>query len=152
MKKKTNLKQQLRKLFKTQALAVLSTHNQGQPYGSLVAFAGTEDLKEIVFATLRATRKYANIISDKRVALLIDNRSNKTADFRKAAAATAVGSVKEIPKRKNSRLLKIYLKKHPPLRKFVELPNCALLCVVVKSYFVVNRFQQVMELHFQKKR
>ena len=29
--------------------AVLSTHNSGQPYASLIAFIGKEDLKEIFF-------------------------------------------------------------------------------------------------------
>ena len=91
-------------------------------------------------------------MADSRVALLIDNRSNKPSDFHKAVAVTTLGKVKEISQRKNSRLLKLYLQKHPHLRDFIESPDCALLSVAVESYFVVNRFQQVMELHFQKKR
>ena len=119
---------------------------------SLVAFANTDNLREIVFATLRTTRKYANIDADKHVALLIDNRSNKTADFRKAMAATAIGQIREITKRKNSRYLRLYLEKHPHLKEFVEAPTCALLCIVVEKYYVVNRFQQVVELHFNKQK
>ena len=37
----------IRTLFKVQKLAVLSTHNSGQPYASLVAFVASEDLRQI---------------------------------------------------------------------------------------------------------
>ena len=147
-----DIKKQLQDLCNKQNLAVLCTHNQDGPYGSLVAFANTDNLREIVFATLRTTRKYANIVADKHVALLIDSRSNKTADFRKAMAATAIGQIREIIQRKNSRYLRLYLKKHPHLKEFVEAPTCALLCIVVEKYYVVNRFQQVVELHFRKQK
>lgn len=149
MQNTSEAKKQLFELFTKQKLAVLSTHNPEGPYSSLVAFAHTEDLRELVFATLRATRKYANISADKKVALLIDNRSNKTVDFRKAMAATALGKIREIPKRKNSRHLRLYLKKHPYLKEFIEAPTCALLCVTVEKYYLVNRFQQVVELHLK---
>ena len=129
---------------------MLSTHNLEGPYSSLVAFAHTEDLREIMFATLRNTRKYANLTAHKQVALLIDNRSNKTADFRKAVAATVLGKIREIPKRKNSRHLRLYLDKHPYLTEFIEAPACALLSVAVEKYYIVNRFQQVVELHLKK--
>lgn len=145
-----DIKNNLQNLCNKQTLAVLCTHNKGGPYGSLVAFANTDNLREIVFATLRTTRKYANIDADKHVALLIDNRSNKTADFRQATAATAIGYVREITKKKNSRYLRLYLKKHPHLKEFIEAPTCALLCIVVDKYYIVNRFQQVVELHLNK--
>jgi len=143
-------KKQLQELFRKQRLAVLSTQNPEGPYGSLIAFAHTEDLREIIFATSRNTRKYANLSVHKQVALLIDNRSNKTADFRRAVAATAIGKNREIFKRKNSRHLRLYLEKHPYLKEFVEAPTCALLSVSVEKYYIVNRFQQVVELHLKK--
>ena len=152
MQKKIDIKKHLQKLCKAQTLAVLCTHNRGGSYGSLVAFANTDDMREIVFATLRTTRKYDNLSSDKNVALLLDNRSNKTSDFRKATAATAMGKVREVTKRRNSRYLKLYLGKHPHLKEFVEAPSCALMVIAVDKYYVVNRFQQVMELHFTKKK
>jgi len=56
-----DIKKHIRKLFIDQKLAVLSTHRSGQPYASLVAFVGKEDLKEIFFVTSRSTRKHANL-------------------------------------------------------------------------------------------
>ncbi len=58
---------QLKALFSSQGLAVVSTHEHGQPYCNLVAFASSEDLKQLVFATTRSTRKYANIDEDHRI-------------------------------------------------------------------------------------
>ena len=55
------LKQALNRLLSTQKLAVLSTFGNEQPYASLIAFAAADDLKHIIFATTRATRKYANL-------------------------------------------------------------------------------------------
>ncbi len=150
--KPLNIKTQLKDLCSQQTLAVLCTHNQDCPYGSLVAFANTDDLSEIIFATLRTTRKYSNITADKNVAMLIDNRSNKASDFRKATAATAIGKIREVAKRKNGRHLRIYLQKHPHLSEFIESPSCALLSIVVEKYYIVNRFQEVVELHLRKKK
>jgi len=142
-----NLKDRLHRLFQQQKLGVLSTHNRGEPYASLVAFAATDDLKQLVFATPRATRKFSNMTADARAAMLIDSRSNRASDFRRSMAATAVGAVREIRKARNSRLLRLYLEKHPHLHDFVHSPSCAVLRLDVKSYYVVDRFQHVMELH-----
>ena len=141
------LKRELKKLFKKQRLAVLATQKNGQPYSSLVAFAVTEDLKHLIFATSRATRKYDNFSSDSRVALLIDNRTNKESDFHHAMAVTAVGTAIEVEENSRQQLVHLYLAKHPHLKDFVQSPTCALVQVTVKTYYVVRTFQNVMELH-----
>jgi len=53
-------------LFAGQRLAVLATQGEGQPYGSLVAFSAAPDLRRLVFATARSTRKYVNLRADPR--------------------------------------------------------------------------------------
>jgi len=150
MEKTTRLKEFLRDLFSSQRLAVLATQNRRQPYGNLVAFMATNDLRLLLFATTRATRKYANISSNPRIAMVVDNRSNQEADFHQAAAVTATGVVKEVEGSEKERFQKLYLSKHPYLKEFVSSPTCALLKVEVETYYVVNRFQNVMELHIKK--
>ena len=147
MKDSHQLKQKLKELFDSQRLAVLATHRSGQPYGSLVAFAATDDLKHLLFATTRGTHKYANLSQDGRVAMLVDNRSNQEADFHNAIAATAVGTVEEVEGGEKEGLLECYLVKHPYLKEFVASLTCAFLKVKVETYYVVSRFQEVMELH-----
>lgn len=136
----------LKALFASQGLAVLSTHDHGQPYCNLVAFASSEDIRHLVFATTRATRKFANIDEDSRVSMLVDNRSNRVADFHEAMAVTATGHAEEVLGPEKDSLLKLYLAKHPHLEDFVMSPTCALMRLEVIRYYVVSRFQHVMVL------
>ena len=143
----SELQQLIRELFESQKLAVLGTQKEGQPYANLIAFAASNDLKRLYFATARATRKYANIEADARVTVLIDNRSNQNSDFSQAAAVTATGTAQEVLDFERDEVLAIYLAKHPILEEFVCSPTCALLQVEVQTYYLVRRFQDVMELH-----
>jgi uncharacterized pyridoxamine 5'-phosphate oxidase family protein len=110
----------------------------------------TDDLKHLLFATTRTTRKYANISKNPRIAIVVDNRSNQESDFHQAAAVTATGVVKEVVGPEKEVFQKLYLSKHPYLTEFVSSPTCALLKVEVETYFVVNRFQNVVEFHIKK--
>jgi nitroimidazol reductase NimA-like FMN-containing flavoprotein (pyridoxamine 5'-phosphate oxidase superfamily) len=143
-------RERLKALLESQRLAVLATHREGQPYGSLVSFVATEDMKQVLFATTRSTRKYENLTADARVALLIDNRSNQDSDIHEATAVTATGRAEEIEGSDKKRFLRLYLERHPYLRDFVNSPTCALLRVRVETYYLVNRFQEVTELHAEK--
>jgi len=135
----------LKDLFASPKLAVLATHRDWQPYSNLVAFATTNHLKYVLFATPRATRKYANIAADSRVAMLMDNRSNREDDLHSAVAVTATGKAEEPRATEKNRYVEIYLRKHAHMREFLLSPNCALLKVEVDAYYVVSRFQNVME-------
>jgi heme iron utilization protein len=147
LSEESELENLVRELFESQKLAVLATQNEGQPYANLVAFVASYDLKSLYFATARATRKYANIEADARVTVLIDNRSNQDSDFSQAAAVTATGTAQEVMASKRDEVLTIYLAKHPMLKDFVQSPSCALLQIRVETYYLVRRFQNVMELH-----
>lgn len=147
--KNKNLEGMLRDLLESRMLAVLATQRNGRPYASLVAFAATQDFKEILFATTRPTRKFANMISEPHVALLIDNRTNQVSDIHEAVAVTALGTAEEVGENERAEALPIYLAKHPHLNEFVASPTCALLRVRVDAYYMVSRFQEVMELHIQ---
>ena len=140
------LRQIVDRLLSTQRFAVLCTHQRGAPYGSLVCFASSDDGRCLVFATPRATRKYANIDADPRSALVVDSTTNAESDIYKATAATAVGKVAELTGDEREAYARIYLSKFPHLDSFLKSPNCALLTLAVESYHVVTRFQEVVEL------
>jgi hypothetical protein len=40
----------IKDIFNTQYFAVLTSDERGQPYSNLIAFAGTDDLKSLVFS------------------------------------------------------------------------------------------------------
>jgi nitroimidazol reductase NimA-like FMN-containing flavoprotein (pyridoxamine 5'-phosphate oxidase superfamily) len=147
LKEELELGKVIRELFSSQRLAVLGTQSDGQPYANLVAFVASDDLESIFFATARSTRKYANIEADSRVTVLIDNRSNQEADFSKAVAVTATGRAQEVGESQRKLITETYLAKHPILEEFVRSPSCAIIKVRVETYYLVSRFQNVMELH-----
>ena len=139
----------LAELFRTQNLAALSTHHDGQPYASLVAFYAADDFQHIYFVTPKTTRKFANLTADNRVAVMVNSSSNQASDFHQAISVTAVGKAKEVAGADKKLILSQYLVKHPHLDDFVRSPTCALVRVTVDSYFLVKNFQNVMELHLE---
>jgi heme iron utilization protein len=135
----------LRSLLQSQSLAALSTCDSGQPYGSLVAFAASEDLGRLYFATPRSTRKYSYLSSEPRVSMLIDNRSNTPEDFHAAAAVTALGRAAEVLTGEGIQGRRIYLSRHPYLEGFLAAPGTAFFEIGVTVYLMVSRFQNVVE-------
>lgn len=79
-----------------------------------MAFAATDDLKSLLFATKRATRKFDNLTRHPRIALVMDNRANQETDFQQAVAVTATGTVREVGTSERDRLVSLYLSKHLP--------------------------------------
>ena len=144
------LENTIRRLLASQPLAVLATQDKGQPYTSLVTVASSEDLKYLLFPTLRATHKYTHIAVDGRVALLVDNRSTQEADSPDAMALTVIGTAAEVEEDEREGLLQHYLARHPHLEEFVSDPNCALVKVQVDCYRLVRKFQDVAELNIRQ--
>ena len=142
-------RQRLAELYRSQNLATLATHNDGQPYASLVAFYAADDLKHIYFVTPKTTRKFANLNADSRVAVMVNSSTNQASDFHRAISVTAVGSAEEVEGLEKEPLLNRYLVKHPHLEDFVCSPTCALVRISVKTYYLVKNFQNVMELHLE---
>ena len=142
MTKLQQVAQLLRDLLASQRLAVLATAENGQPYSNLVAFAETDELRNLLFVTSRSTRKYANLKADGRVAMLVDSRTNQLSDFENAVAVTATGIAEEVLGSERNRLTHTYITKHPHLAQFMNAPDSALIRVRVGDY-VVARFGEV---------
>lgn len=134
----------LRELFASQRFAVLATAQESQPYCSLMAFAATGDLRVMLLATSRRTRKYDHMAANPRVALLVDNRSNEARDLQEALAVTVTGRAREVRGEERDRAAEVFLAKHSQLEALVRSPDCALMQVDVEHYYLVRRFQQVM--------
>jgi len=146
LKDKDALKKVIKDLFALQKLAVIATQKDGQPFTNLVAFAATGNLKHLVFATTRSTRKYARLMADSRTSMMIDNRQNQASDFRDATAVAAMGRVEEVTGPEKADLMQLYLSRHPHLKAFATAPTCALMKLIVDRYDMVSRFQNVVDL------
>ena len=150
METSAEIQNRVRKLFESQKLAVVATQTGGQPYASLVAFVTSDDLRHIFFVTARTTRKFSNLISDSRVAVLINSSINQESDFHDAISITVTGNAEEIKDSERQSILELYLSKHPYLEDFVRSPSCALIRVTARSYYLVQNFQNVMEFHIDR--
>jgi len=138
-------KELLRKVMNAQRFAVLATLSVQQPYSNLVAFAVSDDLRNIVFATNRHTQKYRNILLNDRVALLIDTRSNDLSDFIEAVAITAIGVAGEPTSEESNKLGRSYLYKYPSLGEFLQRPDVGIISVMVTDY-IIAQFDSVERL------
>ena len=132
------LKLRVKDLFSSQMLCVLSTDSQGQPYSNLVAFAETDDLRGIIFVTDRKTSKYNNALLNKRVAVLVDSRTNTELDFKRALAITAIGNAEEVTGNQTQEYARILVAKHPYLDNFVYNSNSAIIRVNIESLVVAS--------------
>jgi Pyridoxamine 5'-phosphate oxidase len=140
-----NIPESISALLRSQRLGVLATHRRGQPHTSLVAFAATVDSRELIFATTRSSRKFANLQVDPRASFLIDSRTHQESDFHQAQALSATGRVIALAGRERDFRLQLFLAKLPHLREFVQSPSCVLMSFQVQEYNLVSKFQKVME-------
>lgn len=145
MGRNASVREAIHKLLRQQQLGVLSTVNDETPYASLVAFAASDDDSHLFFVTPRATRKFANLTANARVAMLINNSINQPEDFHQAAAVTAIGEAKTVAAQDLEAIRHQYLTKHPYLEAFAHSPSCELVAIQVERYIMVERFQNVTE-------
>lgn len=140
------LRDQIAQLVREQPYAVLCTQGEGQPYGSLVALAVTDDLASAVFATPVTTRKYRLLCDCDHVALVIDSRSRSIEDMMQVEAITATGRARQVaPGAEFEREANLLVTRHPQLELFVRSPTTALFRVEILRYFHVTRFQEVRQ-------
>jgi nitroimidazol reductase NimA-like FMN-containing flavoprotein (pyridoxamine 5'-phosphate oxidase superfamily) len=149
-KDETSIREAVKRLLAKQKLACLATSKSERPHTSLVAFAATADLKTILFATTKSSRKYAYLRANDRVSMLVDDRTNRITDFEEGTAITVIGRAKELDAHGKNTYLKLYVEQHPNLREFVESEQSSLFGVEVETYRVVTRFQHVDEFHIKR--
>ena len=138
----------VKKLLEAQKYAVIATNKDKIPYTNIIAFASTEGLGNIYFATKKDSTKFLNLINNPCVSLLIDDRKNLSSDIMNATAVSVEAEVKEVNEKKE-KLKKILLEKHPELRGFLNEPNCELLKLEVKKYYYIDKFDNKQVLTFE---
>ena len=140
------LAERIQRLVTEQPYGVLCTEGRGQPYGSLVAFAFSDDLSYAVFATPVATRKYRLLSECDHIALVVDNRPQYPDDMMKVEAVTATGRTTEVERgTRFEQYSKLLTSRHPQLASFVKASSCALFRIDIFRFFHVTRFQEVCQ-------
>jgi hypothetical protein len=134
-------------LFATQRYAVLGTQRTERVGLFLMALAVGKDLRTCILATESATSKYADLVRNSRMSLLVDNRSNQGSDTQEAVALTIDGQAEEVGEPERELLACLFLARHPQLSALVHSPTCALFRVHVIRYELVRGLVDVREAY-----
>ena len=141
-----SVRARIQSLVDEQPYAVLCVQGGGQPYGALVAFAFSEDLRHAVFSTPVTTRKYRLLSECDQVALVIDNRSGRANELMEVEAVTATGRSELIARgREFDHWAELLVTRHSYLKSFVRAETCALFRVDIVRFLHVVRFQEVRQ-------
>lgn len=135
--------EEIRALLAGRKLAVLATQSDGQPHASLMAFTPVDDIKRLVFATYRKTRKYESMIKDGRAALLIGSGIEPFEQQRTGLIVTAHGNVSDAPSNSRQSMLKSHIQRHPEFEEYFSSQECALIVMEISSYQLVTSTDEV---------
>ena len=89
-------------------------------------------------AAERSTAKYANILRDPRVSLLVDNRANQPDDTAAALALTISGLARELAGTERAAAETLFLARHSQMAAFVRDADCALVQVAAARYELIR--------------
>jgi len=137
------IQDRIRRLIDSQSYAVLCTQGQAQPYGSLVTFAASDDLKNIIFSTPVATRKFRLLSECENVALVVDSRSISAHDLMQIEAVTATGLARIVERGPDfDRWSSLLIDRHAHLASFVRDESSAFCASRIVRYFHVAVFRR----------
>jgi general stress protein 26 len=141
------LRTRIKLVMASQLYGVLSTQGEeGLPHSSIIAFASADDLRSLVFATPKNTRKHRNMLARRGVAFFVDDRRENREDLMKVVGIEATGQAIELAGDEWQTYRSVLLAKHPQMAGFVDSPGSALIRIAVKEYDVVDHFQHVLVL------
>ncbi len=130
-------------MLKANGLGVLATEGNGQPHASLVAITPMDDFVHLIFATYRNTLKYKNLIINRKVAILFDNRSDIGYKPQDITVITAFGIARELNSADFELVFQAHLLRHPEFELFMLSDDCALFQVKVDAYQIVRGIDDI---------
>ncbi len=132
--------EKMKDIVKSNDLCVLATVSEGKPHCSLMSYISDEDGYEIYLISHKQTKKYANLMENPTVSLLIDTREKEKGQRRiYIKALTVSGEFQTIkdPKKKDFIRSK-FLKIHPHLADFLNDPDAEIFSIKIKSFQLLD--------------
>ena len=132
--------EKMKGLVKGNDLCVLATVSEGKPHCSLMSYLSDEEGHEIYLISHKQTKKYANLMANPTVSLLIDTREKEKGQRRIFInALTVSGEFQTIsdPEKKDSIRSK-FLRRHPHLADFLNDPGAEIISIRIKSFQLLD--------------
>jgi len=132
--------EKMKELVKANDLCVLATVSEGRPHCSLMSYISDEDGHEIFLISHKTTKKYANLMENPTVSLLIDTREEEKGQRRiYIKALTVSGEFQTIDDSVKKGLIREkFLKRHPHLIDFLNDPGAEIFSIKTKSFQLLD--------------
>ena len=128
---------QIKSLLLQKNICVLATVSGSRPHCSLMAYITDDSGREVYMVTLRNTRKYANLMDNPAVSLLIDSRGES--DRSLTRALTVSGTFDPVDDAGQRGAIKqTFLSTHPHLAELIDHPDAELVRVRIESYLLLD--------------
>jgi len=141
--------EKMKGIVKANDLCVLATVSEGKPHCSLMSYISDEEGHEIYLISHKQTKKYANLMENSTVSLLIDTREEEKGQRRIYIKALTVSgefqTIKDFGKKEIIRVK--FSKRHPHLADFLNDPGAEIFSIKIKSFQLLDR---VKDAFFEK--
>lgn len=133
-------KKKIQEIIKGNDLCVLATVSGGKPHCSLMSYCADEEGYTLYLASHTETRKYANVMENPTVSLLIDTRKRGRDGGRSAIHALTVSGVFQAinDSEEKERVRTQFLHKHPHLRAFLDEPGVELFAIKITAFLLLD--------------
>ncbi|MEH6358932.1 MAG: pyridoxamine 5'-phosphate oxidase family protein [Pseudomonadales bacterium] len=142
---KADLYNEIKDILSTQVQCVLATVDDLQPCLHLMAYGFSEDLSEIYLASYADTRKVRNMLIQREVALLWDNRTSNHQDHVDGFALNASGKATMLEGELYKSVSQLLLDRNPTLEALLSNDKTAVFSVDVSSYVFAKGYTSVYE-------
>jgi len=132
--------EKMKDIVKANDLCVLATVSDGKPHCSLMSYISDEEGHEIYLISHKQTKKYANLMENPTISLLIDTREEERWQKRiYIKALTLSGEFQTINDLgKKDFIRSKFLKKHPHLSDFLNDPGAEIFSIRIKSFQLLD--------------
>lgn len=117
MKPQTEIRDIIRQVLSANRCSI-ETVSEGKPHSSFVAYTASDSL-QLIFATYRHTRKYANLKQNNQVSMLVKTAKTGVRNHRN----NRNGKAFEVDAAYGEALLQTHLGQHPELTDFLLSSN-----------------------------
>ncbi len=130
----------MKDIIKANDLCVLATVSEGKPHCSLMFYISDEEEYEIYLVSHKQTKKYANLMENPTVSLLIDTREEEIGQRRVYIKALTVrGEFQTIKDPDKKDIIRVkFLERHPHLADFLNDPGAEIFSIKIKSFQLLD--------------